>query len=287
MATTAATARRRASFASSTPTDRGCGPATAAWCSNFLVQALDGEPLTVYGDGKQTRSFCYVDDQVGGLLALLDSDYIGPVNIGNPDEFTMLELAEVVHRGHRVASEIVFEPLPVDDPTRRRPDITLAASCSAGSRRSNCARAARTARVVQDASSRRPPDIDTGVVHQIVGDRADLQRTQHGRRDDASHARLSNCLFYRAGILLVDDASSDGTLEVLAPARRFHDAGRASTTRTGARAQRSEPASSTSRATCVLIQDADLEYDPEDWPKLLAPIFRGKAHRGLRLSVHR
>jgi dTDP-glucose 4,6-dehydratase len=94
--------------------------------SNFIVQALAGKPLTVYGDGSQTRSFCYVDDEVRGLLALLDSDYVGPVNIGNPDEFTVLELAEIVLEVTGSSSEIVFEPLPVDDPAQRRPDITLA-----------------------------------------------------------------------------------------------------------------------------------------------------------------
>jgi dTDP-glucose 4,6-dehydratase len=95
--------------------------------SNFLVQALAGTPLTVYGDGSQTRSFCYVDDQVRGLVALLDSDHVGPVNIGNPDEFTVLELAEAVLDVTDSKSEIVFEALPTDDPTQRCPDISLAA----------------------------------------------------------------------------------------------------------------------------------------------------------------
>jgi dTDP-glucose 4,6-dehydratase len=95
--------------------------------SNFIVQALAGVPLTVYGDGSQTRSFCYVDDQVRGLVALLDSDYVGPVNIGNPDEFTVLELAQAVLEMTGSESEIVFEPLPTDDPTQRQPDISLAA----------------------------------------------------------------------------------------------------------------------------------------------------------------
>jgi len=94
--------------------------------SNFLIQAIEGKPLTVYGDGNQTRSFCYVDDEVRGILALLDSDFVGPVNIGNPDEFTILELADLVLEITGSSSEIVFEPLPVDDPTQRRPDITLA-----------------------------------------------------------------------------------------------------------------------------------------------------------------
>jgi dTDP-glucose 4,6-dehydratase len=94
--------------------------------SNFLVQALAGKPLTVQGDGLQTRSFCYVDDEVRGILALLDSDYVGPVNIGNPDEYTVLELAEAALQVTGSSSEIHFLPLPTDDPTRRRPDITLA-----------------------------------------------------------------------------------------------------------------------------------------------------------------
>jgi dTDP-glucose 4,6-dehydratase len=94
--------------------------------SNLLVQAMDGKPLTVYGDGSQTRSYCYVDDEVRGVLALLDSDWTGPMNIGNPDEFTVLDLAHTVLEVTGSGSEIVFEPLPVDDPARRRPDITLA-----------------------------------------------------------------------------------------------------------------------------------------------------------------
>ncbi len=94
--------------------------------SNFLVQALSGAPITIYGDGSQTRSFCYVDDEVAGLLALLDGAVTGPVNIGNPDEFTIAELADLVIELTASRSAIVREPLPVDDPVRRRPDITLA-----------------------------------------------------------------------------------------------------------------------------------------------------------------
>lgn len=94
--------------------------------SNFLVQALQGKPLTIYGDGTQTRSFCYVDDEVRGFLALLDGDITGPVNIGNPGEFTVTQLAEMVLELTGSTSEIVYEPLPADDPTQRKPDITLA-----------------------------------------------------------------------------------------------------------------------------------------------------------------
>ena len=96
--------------------------------SNLLVQALAGKPLTIYGEGEQTRSFCYVDDEVEGFLRLLDSDYVGPVNIGNPNEFTVRELADLVLEITGSSSELVFEPLPTDDPTRRQPDITLARS---------------------------------------------------------------------------------------------------------------------------------------------------------------
>ena len=94
--------------------------------SNLVVQALAGAPLTIHGAGTQTRSFCYVDDEVRGILALLDSDYVGPVNIGNPHEFTVLALAEKVLEVTGSSSGLRFERLPVDDPTQRRPDITLA-----------------------------------------------------------------------------------------------------------------------------------------------------------------
>jgi dTDP-glucose 4,6-dehydratase len=94
--------------------------------SNFLVQALQGKPVTVFGDGRQTRSFCYVDDEIRGFLALLDSDMTGPVNIGNPDEYTILQLAELAVEVTDSSSELVFQPLPVDDPTQRQPDITIA-----------------------------------------------------------------------------------------------------------------------------------------------------------------
>ncbi len=94
--------------------------------SNFLVQALSGTPITVYGDGTQTRSFCYVDDEVRGILALLDSDHQGPMNIGNPNEFTIRHLAETVLEQTGSSSTLTFLPLPVDDPVQRRPDITLA-----------------------------------------------------------------------------------------------------------------------------------------------------------------
>jgi UDP-glucuronate decarboxylase len=94
--------------------------------TNFINQALRGEPITVYGDGSQTRSFCYVDDEVRGLLALIEGSIVGPVNIGNPSEFTMLELAELVLELTGSDSIVEHLPLPADDPKLRRPDISLA-----------------------------------------------------------------------------------------------------------------------------------------------------------------
>jgi dTDP-glucose 4,6-dehydratase len=101
-------------------------PSDGRAVSNFLVQALRGEPLTIYGDGTQTRSFCYVDDEIRGFLSLLGSDEVGPINIGNPEERTVLELARLILEITGSHSEIVHEPLPIDDPTQRRPDISLA-----------------------------------------------------------------------------------------------------------------------------------------------------------------
>lgn len=96
--------------------------------SNFIVQALRGQPLTVYGDGTQTRSFCYVSDLVDGMIAMMTNDegFLGPVNMGNPEEYRMLDLAEMVIRLTGSKSKIEHRPLPVDDPRQRQPDITLA-----------------------------------------------------------------------------------------------------------------------------------------------------------------
>jgi UDP-glucuronate decarboxylase len=96
--------------------------------SNFIVQALKGEDITIYGDGQQTRSFCYVDDMIEGFVRLMESEpgFTGPVNMGNPGEFTMLELAEKVLKLVGGKSKLTFHPLPTDDPKQRQPDITLA-----------------------------------------------------------------------------------------------------------------------------------------------------------------
>jgi len=96
--------------------------------SNFIVQALSGEPITIYGDGSQTRSFCFVDDLIEGFVRLMASDdsVTGPVNLGNPHEFSMLQLAEEILRITGSRSKLTFKPLPMDDPTQRQPDIRLA-----------------------------------------------------------------------------------------------------------------------------------------------------------------
>ena len=103
-------------------------PADGRVVSNFIMQALKGEPITIYGDGSQTRSFCYVDDLVRGLMSLMDTgpDVTGPINIGNPNEFTVRELAEKVIELTGSSSRIVEEPLPQDDPRQRQPDISKA-----------------------------------------------------------------------------------------------------------------------------------------------------------------
>jgi UDP-glucuronate decarboxylase len=103
-------------------------PADGRVVSNFIVQALRGEPITIYGDGRQTRSFCYVDDLVDGLMRLMNSgpDITGPINLGNPGEFTMLELAQAVIELTGARSTLAFQPLPSDDPRQRRPDNSLA-----------------------------------------------------------------------------------------------------------------------------------------------------------------
>lgn len=94
--------------------------------SNFIVQSLRGIPLTVYGDGSQTRSFCYVSDLVEGLMRLMNGEYIGPINLGNPGEYTILQLATMIQGMVNPEAEIVYKPLPQDDPRRRRPDISKA-----------------------------------------------------------------------------------------------------------------------------------------------------------------
>jgi UDP-glucuronate decarboxylase len=96
--------------------------------SNFIIQALQGKNITIYGDGTHTRSFCYVDDLIEGLIRMMNSadEFYGPVNIGNPEEFTILQLAKLIIQLTKSKSGIDFKPLPADDPAQRKPDITLA-----------------------------------------------------------------------------------------------------------------------------------------------------------------
>jgi UDP-glucuronate decarboxylase len=107
-------------------------PSDGRVVSNFIVQALKGQDLTIYGDGKQTRSFCYVDDLISGLVSLMEyqgADACLPVNLGNPGEFTMVELATKVLDLTKSVSKLITRPLPADDPRQRRPDITRATAC--------------------------------------------------------------------------------------------------------------------------------------------------------------
>jgi UDP-glucuronate decarboxylase len=103
-------------------------PSDGRVVSNFIVQALRGEDITIFGDGKQTRSFCYVDDLIDGMICLMNSnsDITGPINIGNPHEFTMLELASAIVRLTKSSSQLIFKELPQDDPMQRKPNIDLA-----------------------------------------------------------------------------------------------------------------------------------------------------------------
>jgi UDP-glucuronate decarboxylase len=96
--------------------------------SNFIVQALRNEDITIYGDGTQTRSFCYIDDMVEGIIKFvgLDNDFTGPLNLGNPDEYAIQQLAEIILELTNSKSKLVYKDLPSDDPKRRKPDITLA-----------------------------------------------------------------------------------------------------------------------------------------------------------------
>ena len=94
--------------------------------SNFIVSALKGDPITIYGEGKQTRSFCFIDDLVDGLILLMNSNYDHPLNLGNPNEYTIRNLADMVSNKINPNSKIIFKKLPVDDPVKRRPNIDLA-----------------------------------------------------------------------------------------------------------------------------------------------------------------
>ena len=106
----------------------GMDPQDGRVVSNFIIQALKNESITIYGDGKQTRSFCYVDDLINGIIKMMEtnSGIIGPINLGNQNEFTLLELSDLVLKLTGSKSNSIFKPLPQDDPKKRKPDITLA-----------------------------------------------------------------------------------------------------------------------------------------------------------------
>ena len=123
---TATTAWTRRSSASSTPTARACASTTAAPCPTFIAQALRGEDVTIFGSGSQTRSFCYITDLVDGILRLMASTVNEPVNIGNPHEMSIEDMARLIIKMTGSTSQVVFKPLPTDDPKVRQPDITRA-----------------------------------------------------------------------------------------------------------------------------------------------------------------
>jgi UDP-glucuronate decarboxylase len=140
---------------------------------NFIVQALQNEPITVYGDGTQTRSFCYVDDLIGGILKMMsdDNDCAGPINLGNPAEVTVLELAKRIVDLTGSRSRIVLRPLPTDDPPRRRPDISIAQSVLGWQPQT---------------------DLTTGLTRTIAHFESELKRGKYSSRRESSKQRSAS-----------------------------------------------------------------------------------------------
>ena len=227
----------------------------------------------------QTRSFCYVDDEVRGIAALFDSDVVEPVNIGNPDEYTILELADVMREVTGSTSDIEFAPLPVGDPTRRRPDITRARALLGWEPASRTPRRTGAHARLVHGGARPWPRGETRsaselrrltVVVPVYNERNTLVEIVRRMRavelpDDVQRE-----------IIIVDDGSDDGTRDVLKQLGDntvrivLHDRnrGKGAAVRTGIEHAKGD---------YVLVQDADLEYDPEDWPKLIRPVLSGKA----------
>ena len=306
-----------ASPGSSTPTGRGCGPMTAG-SSPTSPPGLPGEPLTVYGDGSQTRSLCYVDDQVAGLVALFDSDLTGRSTSATPTSTPSSSWPRTVVELLGSRSPIVHLPLPVDDPTRRRPDITLART-ALGWEPTTVLRdgLARTAAFLAEEAGVAPPMpaavdesrraatmVETEPVRlrasrprrpiMADGERAARTRTRPATHRVSLLSVIVPVFNERATVaevirriravdlpvdievIVVDDGSSDGTDKVLAAVgdstvrviTHPQNRGKGAAIRTGLDAVRGD---------LVLVQDADLEYDPDDWSKLLDPILRGKA----------
>ncbi len=248
------------------------GAADGRVVSNFLAQAMRGEPLTVYGDGKQTRSFCFVSDEVEGLVALLESDHVGPMNIGNPSEFTMLELAELVLEvtGERRATWCSSRCRPTTrssaDPTSPWPS-----ACSVGIPASTSAKVS-PARTTGTGGSVSPDETHDyrklSVIVPVFDERNTVVEIVRRMRMVELPVELE--------IVIVDDGSTDGTRDVL---RQLADSTVRVITHDVNRGKGAAIRSGLAHVTgdLVLVQDADLEYDPEDWPKLLNPMMRGKA----------
>ncbi len=187
--------------------------------SNFLVQAMENRPLTVYGDGSQTRSFCFVDDEARGLVSLLDSDLVGPVNIGNPDEFTVLELSKIVVELTGSHSEVVFEDLPIDDPDaslpRHRP---CARDARLGASRRPARRLGTHTRLVPGGAR---PWWSLILSPRLPGTGSCpwwCPSTTSGTPSPRSYAACARCDLpggLDLEIVIVDDGSTDGTSEVL------------------------------------------------------------------------
>ena len=265
--TTASSASTPRSCASSTPTARGSARPTAGSCRTSSPRRCAGEPLTVYGDGKQTRSFCFVSDEVAGCSRCSSRTTSGPMNIGNPDEFTMLELAE-----------LVLEVTGADSRrscSSRCPPTTRSSAGPTSRSRERGARLASGASTSAKVSPARTTGTggtvaspeETDGLPQALGDRARVRRAQHRRRDRAAHARGRAA--GRLEIVIVDDGSTDGTRDVL---RQLADSTVRVITHDANRGKGAAIRSGLEHVTgdLVLVQDADLEYDPEDWPKLLA-----------------